>query len=788
MFKPFASSVGKRIRSNQTRLLIAASTAILAAIAFTLASVAANDAILPRSNPAQASRSASTPAQANKTYTLYTGFWRTDGSFVSTIRVKNVLAVAPIDVTPVLFMADGAPYMLSSVHVAVSGVATVNINDALATAPSSIASHISQFGSAALIYSYPSPGHVTAQMAAIDASRSLSYTYPFVEPMNMPGHDSKQVLEGLWWKHDPGVTGFITLSNTTGQQQTAVLTPVLPGNNANSQQVTLAPQSTQMLKLEDIAAEVSPPDNRAGGIRVEYEGSQGAILVTGALANESEGYSANMPFWFQDMNSSSPTQVTYASAGLMLGKPDPMMMPGFPKETAFSVYLSLRNTTEKPLDVALQLNYMSGTGMRGSAPVARNLPMQHLAPLEARQVDLQGALNAVGLKNFSGSINLSTSFTGKAGDLVLATGSVDQTGTYVFEVEPQGIGTSRSKFANYWGVAHGNDTMFSLWNPTDTPQDIVATLYYGNASGKYTVPVHLDAQASTMIDMAMLIAEIRPDADGNVIPPSIQEGSAQFASANGRHEQITLVIAAGIYNVSTATCGGGWINCCGGSNFGISPNPIYCPIGQSMQCGSTAVDCNGYSFGPSSWSSDNPSVMTVNGSGVVTGVSVGQANIIATYLGAGVYTGQMCGGNGCPSASPAPRAPGYVGPYRVEPIATASQYPPSTCSPGQDGWQRNVTNQLQYSNGSPYAHAGIMTTDNFSIGGRNDLGVTSFRSGSAVTTGDGSWSDYYFVCSSACPVSTGETDALQNWTANGLPLPHVNLVIYKCSSISIDGY
>src|SRR5216683_4915476 len=664
MFNPFASSVGKTIRSNQTRLLVAASTAILAAIAFTLASVAANDAILPRSNPVQASRSASTPAQANKTYTLYTGFWRTDGSFVSTIRVKNVLAVAPIDVTPVLFMADGAPYMLSSVHVAVSGVATVNINDALATAPSSIASHISQFGSAALIYSYPSPGHVTAQMAAIDASRSLSYTYPFVEPMNMPGHDSKQVLEGLWWKHDPGVTGFITLSNTTGQQQTAVLTPVLPGNNANSQQVTLAPQSTQMLKLEDIANQASTPDNRAGGIRVEYQGSQGAILVTGALANESEGYSANMPFWFQDMNSSSPTQVTYASAGLMLGKPDPMMMPGFPKETAFSVYLSLRNTTEKPLDVALQLNYMSGMGMRGSAPVARNLPMQHLAPLEARQVDLQGPLNAVGLKNFSGSINLSTSFTGKAGDLVLATGSVDQTGTYVFEVEPQGIGTSRSKFANYWGVAHGNDTMFSLWNPTDTPQDIVATFYYGNASGKYTVPVHLDAQASTMIDMAMLIAEIKPDADGNVIPPSVKEGSADFASANGRHEQITLVIAAGIYNVTNATCGGGCITCCGYSSFHISPSPILCPIGESMSCSALAVDCYGYEVYPSSWSSSNTSVMTVDSSGNVTGVAVGSANITANFTYVPTYTGQICMPYPyCPgTASPAPQAPATVKP------------------------------------------------------------------------------------------------------------------------------
>ena len=79
----------------------------------------------------------------------------------------------------------------------------------------------------------------------------------------------------------------------------------------------------------------------------------------------------------------------------------------------------------------------------------------------------------------------------KEGDLVLASGSVDQTGTYVFEVEPQGVASSRSKYANYWGVANGNDTMYSLWNPSDTAEDIVATFYYGDGSGKYTLPVHL---------------------------------------------------------------------------------------------------------------------------------------------------------------------------------------------------------------------------------------------------------------------------------------------------------
>jgi hypothetical protein len=82
MVKPFTSRLEKRIRSNRARLFLAASVAVLAAIAFTLASVAANDATLPRSNHAQASQSAAASAQVNKTYTLYSGFWRTDGSFV----------------------------------------------------------------------------------------------------------------------------------------------------------------------------------------------------------------------------------------------------------------------------------------------------------------------------------------------------------------------------------------------------------------------------------------------------------------------------------------------------------------------------------------------------------------------------------------------------------------------------------------------------------------------------------------------------------------------------------
>ena len=160
------------MRSILNRSQIVIATAILFTFALTLIFLSATP--LRRAHARQTPSATPAAKRTFKTYTMYSGFWRTDGSFVSTIRIKNVLVVAPLDVTPVLFMADGTPYMLPSVHVPVSGVVTVSINDALAAAPQSVASHVSQFGSASLLWSYSSAGHVSAQVAAIDASRSLS--------------------------------------------------------------------------------------------------------------------------------------------------------------------------------------------------------------------------------------------------------------------------------------------------------------------------------------------------------------------------------------------------------------------------------------------------------------------------------------------------------------------------------------------------------------------------------------------------------------------------------------
>jgi len=128
-----------------------------------------------------------------------------------------------------------------------------------------------------------------------------------------------------------------------------------------------------------------------------------------------------------------------------------------------------------------------------------------------------------------------------------------------------------------------------------------------------------------------------------------------------------------------------------------------------------------------------------------------------------------------------------VGPFQVEPIATASQGLAQCATKGQSGWARNVTSQVQYPDGSAFAFTGLPVADTIKATSTNALGIASTQTGSSTTTGDGSFPDTYFVCSTSCPGNTGESDATQNWVVNGIGLPHVNGVVYKCGSIAIDG-
>jgi len=95
------------------------------------------------------------------------------------------------------------------------------------------------------------------------------------------------------------------------------------------------------------------------------------------------------------------------------------------------------------------------------------LPQVALAPHQTLKLALPELLSAAGLKNFQGNFNLVFDTNGPQGALLMASGSVDQSNTYVFEVVPRGIGESASRGLQYWSTANGDDTMVTVCLESD---------------------------------------------------------------------------------------------------------------------------------------------------------------------------------------------------------------------------------------------------------------------------------------------------------------------------------
>lgn len=59
------------------------------------------------------------------------GFWRIDANTKASIYLRNSIAVADLEVTPILYLSNGKSFTLSDLTLEPSGTAVISINDAL---------------------------------------------------------------------------------------------------------------------------------------------------------------------------------------------------------------------------------------------------------------------------------------------------------------------------------------------------------------------------------------------------------------------------------------------------------------------------------------------------------------------------------------------------------------------------------------------------------------------------------------------------------------------------------
>ncbi len=394
-----------------------------------------------------------TPQQPLKRQKAVGAFWRTDHAFQASIRISNDLAVAALTVVPVLYMADGTQYTLSAVKIPKRSIATVSINEALAAAPPEIASHISTYGSATLRYVWRWQAAVSASILSLDLLRSLTYTTRFIAPSAVKASQSKQVVEGLWWLPYSESSSFLSMYNNSDQPLEALLESFDErGRTLGIRQESIQPRSTKVLDITDSPAVRIPKS--VGGLRVSYTAESRALILNGGIEDPARGYSAALPLMSASMAMSStptaqmprPLHSSFASVGVMIGKQDPMM--GFPRGTTFQPYVFLRNIGNEALTVNPAVNFS-----QDGPPKTVDLPSITLGPSQSSEMHVGRLLHQAGVHGIQGQINLTFEVNAGPGSLLATTGSVDQSGNYVFEVEPSALQTTTTKQISFWSVA-----------------------------------------------------------------------------------------------------------------------------------------------------------------------------------------------------------------------------------------------------------------------------------------------------------------------------------------------
>lgn len=609
--------------------------------------------VAPRINPPIPSKMTSVRQS------LVGGLWMTDNNMKASLYLKSGLKTDSLVITPVVYLSNGVRYALSPVNLEPSGTAIVDINEALAS--QGIAPYAQLYGYAEIEYQWPWAA-VSATIKNVDAVNSLIFIYPLRQPhhpLATMASSPANNFEGLWWKQENDVSGFLSLANLTSQPITATvrLTDAAEGQLA-SYQVTVTPHGTKLLELSELKSTTAS----MGGIYVTHDGSEGALTINGALLDKAVGYSANL--WVHRVAQAPPnaqtqaiTDDTVAELGLMVGAADPML--NFPSGTVFTPYSFVRNTSEQPAYVTPTFWWMAA-----GTPQSANLPAMTVSPHRTVNLNVPALLATAGLKNLNGTVNLVLSTKALDGALALSSGSVDQKNTYVFEVAPAAVSETNARSICYWSTGNGDDTMITVWNPADEEQDFTFTLFY--SGGHYAHPLPLGPRVARTFNISEILQSSIPDAEGNVVPAGVREGSAELAGSLGENQHILVSVDGGIYNVRKAICGIICVNCPGYVSYGIDLDPFAVAVGNSTHETFYGQNSSGSQYnltGSATWSSSNASIATVT-AGLVQGVSAGSPTIYAGFVE--TVPGEACVAAGdplrCETINVNESAPGDVKP------------------------------------------------------------------------------------------------------------------------------
>jgi hypothetical protein len=572
---------------------------------------------------------------------LVGGAWRLDGNFEATLRITNVLEVSGITVTPVLFMADGTELELPVQTLAPSEVKLISINQAVAGAEAKLGNHKSAYGTAALKFDWAWASSVSASVESVDKRRSLVFGYPL--DAYKPHEAEVQEIQGLWWKQTQLTRPFVYITNVDPQPvKISFQAQGSKGWMGPMTHVQVCPRCTQRVEILGLANALPGDEADHGGFRLRFKAAPGAIIVAGGMEDAVVGYSATMPFTMIGHSHAPSKDRTLASVGLVVGNHHSMM--GFNDDLKFIPYAVVRNAADRSLSIRGQA-HLSMMEMNGPT-----IPLQpvKLSPGESVRLPIADLLKASGFQDFSGTLDLSFDFEGQPQELQVATGSVDESQSYVLGVRPQLVTSSHLVRVPLWRFEAGTDTMVSLWNPADSAENLLVEIKH--ETGVYSYRLHLDGNSSGMFNISEVIQKQQPDDKGNRIPLTAKTGSLTITDERGREYPVNTLVTAVTFDPKAGTCGGDLCGYCDDFvDFWFIYDPFAFAKTTGMQMESRVLDANGSNYSmtySTSWHSGNNSILTIDSGGWSWGVNTGNITIDGfvanTQHGSACYVTGFC--------------------------------------------------------------------------------------------------------------------------------------------------
>jgi hypothetical protein len=257
----------------------------------------------------------------------------TGPSMKSSLYLRSGLKTNSLTVTPIIYLSNGVRYSLPPVNLDPAGTAIIDIGQGLQA--QGIASYANLYGYLEIDYPWPW-AVICATIKNVDALNSLVFTSNLQQPP-VPSAAGQQAtgstnptlqsFEGLWWKQESNVSGFLALANVGSQSVNASI-KVTDANDSvlGSYQVTISPQGTKMVDLNEIKFATGT----TGGVYVTHDGPAHSVAINAALSDNAVGYSAHLPVLQVPDPPTAGAQpaaanMTLSALGLMTGLADPMM-------------------------------------------------------------------------------------------------------------------------------------------------------------------------------------------------------------------------------------------------------------------------------------------------------------------------------------------------------------------------------------------------------------------------------------------------------------------------------